>query len=107
MTELVMDVEVAGVGRVPVRLERQGSGRAVLVLHGGAGPSSVAGLAATLAAAGGGSVIVPTHPGFDGTTRPDALASIGQLAETYAALLAELGLEDVLVIGNSVGGWIA
>ena len=29
------------------------------------------------------------------------------LAEAYAALLDELGLTDVTVVGNSMGGWIA
>jgi len=52
-------------------------------------------------------VIVPTHPGFGGTVRPDALASIGGLAALYGALLDELELTDVTVVGNSIGGWIA
>ena len=52
-------------------------------------------------------VIVPTHPGFGGTARPDALTSIPDLAALYVALIDQLGLEDVTVIGNSIGGWIA
>jgi len=52
-------------------------------------------------------VIVPTHPGFGGTPRPEALVSIGGLARVYAALISKLGLDGVTVIGNSIGGWIA
>jgi pimeloyl-ACP methyl ester carboxylesterase len=50
---------------------------------------------------------VPTHPGFGGTARPDALTSIPGFAALYVALIGQLGLEDVTVVGNSIGGWIA
>ena len=52
-------------------------------------------------------VLVPTHPGFGGTVRPAGLASPRDLAATYIALLDELDLADVTVIGNSFGGWVA
>ena len=52
-------------------------------------------------------VVTPTHPGFGGTFRPDELNSVAKLAALYSGLLDELELEDVTVIGNSVGGWIA
>ena len=92
---------------VDVRLSDRGSGRAVLLLHGGAGTASVAGYADRLAAGHGVRALVPTHPGFDGTARPPQLTTVGGLAELYVALLDELGLDGVTVVGNSVGGWIA
>jgi pimeloyl-ACP methyl ester carboxylesterase len=52
-------------------------------------------------------VLTPTHPGFGGTPRPDGLSSVAKLAALYGGLLDELGVKDVTVIGNSVGGWIA
>jgi pimeloyl-ACP methyl ester carboxylesterase len=52
-------------------------------------------------------VLTPTHPGFALTKRPDQLNSIKGLAQLYAAFLDLLGISDVTVIGNSVGGWIA
>ncbi|HWE64835.1 MAG TPA: alpha/beta fold hydrolase [Chloroflexota bacterium] len=52
-------------------------------------------------------VITPTHPGFGGTPRPDALRSIAGLAALYAALLDRRDLHDVTIVGNSIGGWIA
>ena len=52
-------------------------------------------------------VITPVHPGFGGTPRPDSLTTIGGLADLYASLLDELDLRDVIVVGNSIGGWIA
>jgi len=47
-----------------------------------------------------------THPGFGGTLRPDSLQTIAGLAATYVALLDALELDDVTVIGKSIGGWI-
>jgi pimeloyl-ACP methyl ester carboxylesterase len=35
------------------------------------------------------------------------LHTVGGLATLYRGLLDDLGLEDVTIIGNSVGGWIA
>lgn len=93
------------VGGVPVSYSEQGEGQSWLLLHGGAGPGSMAGLAGALAA--GGRVIVPTHPGFNGTSRPDTVASAASLAKLYTGLLAQLGMTDVVVVGNSFGGWIA
>jgi len=100
-------VTVAGVGPVDVSIDDRGVGRPVLLLHGGGGPQSVAGFAALLSGAEPARVITPTHPGFGGTPRPDALHSTAGLAALYAALLAELDLRDVTVVGNSIGGWIA
>jgi pimeloyl-ACP methyl ester carboxylesterase len=77
----------------------------VLLLHSGAGPRSVAGLAAALSEHA--YVVVPTHPGFDGTPRVPWLDSAADLADAYLDLLEELGLDEVMVIGNSIGGWIA
>ncbi|WP_421758851.1 alpha/beta fold hydrolase [Devosia sp.] len=83
----------------------QGIGRPILVLHGGGGPATVTSLADHLAQAG--EVIVPTHPGWNGTARPPWLDSIDEVAMLYLRLLAQRGLKDVLVVGSSVGGWIA
>jgi len=83
----------------------QGEGRALLILHGGAGPASMAGLADVLAQ--DAHTIIPTHPGFNGELRPDWFARINDLALAYLALIERLALSNVVVIGNSVGGWIA
>ena len=84
-----------------------GSGRDVLLLHGGGGPRTVEDFGALLAESLDAHVVVPTHPGFAGTPRPDGLQTIAGLAEVYAGLLDELDLTDVMIVGNSIGGWIA
>jgi pimeloyl-ACP methyl ester carboxylesterase len=63
--------------------------------------------AARLAETRSARVLVPTHPGFATTERPEGLASIAGLGRLYARLLEQLALEDLVVIGNSIGGWVA
>ncbi|HEV2654110.1 MAG TPA: alpha/beta hydrolase [Ktedonobacteraceae bacterium] len=88
-----------------VRIDEQGSGRPILVLHGGGGPQTVAGFAEALSPRA--HVLVPTHPGFAGEPRPEWFDSVDDLALTYLDLLERLELRDVMVIGSSLGGWIA
>lgn len=82
-----------------------GTGRAILLLHGGGGSATVFGLSQALAA--NARVLLPTHPGFDGTPWPAHMDSVAQLAHLYLSLLESLGLSNVVVIGSSIGGWIA
>ncbi|WP_382306641.1 alpha/beta fold hydrolase [Herbiconiux sp. UC225_62] len=85
-----------------------------LVLHGGGGPRTVAPIVGHLAATR--HVLAPTHPGWDGTERPDDLTSVAQLAGDYLELLlsdaTEGGVQGeaqggVTLVGSSIGGWIA
>jgi pimeloyl-ACP methyl ester carboxylesterase len=95
-------------GGLPVTITEFGEnteGTGVLMLHGGAGPRSMAGFAAGMSQHA--YVVVPTHPGFDGTPRPDTTASVADLASAYLDLLEELDLNGVMVAGSSIGGWIA
>jgi pimeloyl-ACP methyl ester carboxylesterase len=88
-----------------VRMEQRGSGPPVLLLHGGGGPASVAAFANELSRQY--HVIVPTHPGFASTARLPSQASIKDLARIYVALVEQSDLQDAIVIGCSIGGWIA
>jgi len=92
-------------GDLALHVDDIGQGRPMLVLHGGGGPLTVARFVEAMAA--DARVVAPIHPGFAGTPRPAAFASIEQLADAYAALLERLDLTDVLVVGFSIGGWIA
>ena len=87
-------VHVDGIGPVPATITDRGQGHTFLLLHGGAGPLSVTAFADTLAETEQARVIAPTHPGFGGTPRPDALDSPQGLAALYVALADELDLTD-------------
>jgi pimeloyl-ACP methyl ester carboxylesterase len=108
MTNATHSVDLAGIGSVEVSVAAYGpeAGQPFLLLHGGAGPASVTSFAEKFAAAHQVRVLAPTHPGFGGTARPEALDSIAGLAALYQDLLEQLDLSDVTVIGNSIGGWI-
>jgi pimeloyl-ACP methyl ester carboxylesterase len=97
----------ADLGSIEVTITERGSGQLFLFLHGGGGPQTVNPFAEQLAAAKGVRVITPIHPGFAGTVRPEQLDSVPKLAALYGALLDGLDVDDVTVVGNSLGGWIA
>jgi pimeloyl-ACP methyl ester carboxylesterase len=88
-----------------VRIDERGTGRPLLVLHGGGGPQSVSGFAAAVSEHA--HVLSPIHPGFAGEPRPEWFNSIDDLALTYLELLERLDLHEVMVVGFSIGGWIA
>ncbi|WP_431683017.1 alpha/beta fold hydrolase [Kitasatospora sp. KL5] len=88
-----------------ITLSESGTGRPALLLHGGGGPATVTGLSAHLARTM--HTLTPVHPGWDGTHRPGWLTGIDDLALAYLHLLHDRGLKDVLVVGSSLGGWIA
>jgi pimeloyl-ACP methyl ester carboxylesterase len=87
-----------------ITFTESGTGRPVLILHGGGGPFTVAGLAGHLAETM--HTIVPTHPGWNGTDRPEWFSGIDDLAMAYLHYLEDNDLRNVLVIGSSMGGWI-
>jgi pimeloyl-ACP methyl ester carboxylesterase len=89
----------------PVLEAGEPGARTALVLHGGGGPQTVAPIVGHLAATM--HVFAPTHPGWNGTIRPDGIASIADLAVAYLDRLLDHGERDVVVIGSSIGGWIA
>ncbi|PRY10045.1 alpha/beta fold hydrolase [Kineococcus rhizosphaerae] len=81
------------------------TGRTALVLHGGGGPRTVAAIVEHLAPSF--HVLAPTHPGWDGTSRPDDVDSVAALAAAYLERLHRDGERDVVLVGSSLGGWLA
>jgi pimeloyl-ACP methyl ester carboxylesterase len=106
-TATTRTVTLPDAGPVDVAVSEYGDGQPFLLVHGGGGPDTVTGFGELFAKTHDVRVIVPTHPGFGGTARPGALTSIPDLAALYVALIGQLGLEHVTVIGSSIGGWIA
>ena len=52
-------------------------------------------------------IIAPHHPGFGGSSLPDWMGTVDDLAYLYLDLAAELNLENAVLAGNCFGGWIA
>jgi pimeloyl-ACP methyl ester carboxylesterase len=96
------DVSVAGSS---VRLRSAGSGAPLLVLHHDVGTPEQLPFYEALARRF--TVLLPSHPGYDGSERPAWMRSVRDVAVTYQALLARRGLADVSLVGLGFGGWIA
>ncbi len=90
---------------LPLTIHDAGAGRPVLVLHGGGGPATVAMIAGHLAQTM--HVITPALPGWNGTERPERIRGIDDLAAVFLQYLEDQDLTDALVVGSSIGGWIA
>jgi len=82
-----------------------GSGPPLLLLHGGGGPEADFPYAALLAERF--EVIAPVHPGFGGTLMPDGFDRVDDLAFLYLDLLDALDLKGAVLMGTSLGGWVA
>ena len=52
-------------------------------------------------------VLIPHHPGWGKSERPQWLRQLRDIAAIYSWLLAELGVSDVSLVGLGFGGWIA
>jgi pimeloyl-ACP methyl ester carboxylesterase len=92
-------------------------GRPTVIMHGGDGPAFVY-LHSTLgesfrwlpfyqAWARHFTVYVPTHPGFGKSGGFEHIDTIEDMAFHYVELFDALGLEEVVLGGVSLGGWIA
>ena len=88
-----------------IGLTRAGVGRPLLILHGASGPGTWLPLVAELAARH--DVIVPEHPGFGDSDTPEWLDTIHDLSNFYLDFLDQLDLNNVDLVGFSLGGWVA
>jgi pimeloyl-ACP methyl ester carboxylesterase len=84
---------------------RAGSGPAVLVLHHDIGTPERLPFYDALAERF--DVIVPHHPGWGRSERPEWLRHPRDIAAIYAWLLADLDLPGASLVGLGFGGWIA
>src|SRR5712691_11008271 len=98
-------IELSDVG---LEVAERGKGRPLLLLHPGhpagridAGARIMELLAETMR------VIAPTHPGFGMVPAPAKLTTIDDLAYLYFDLMETMALRDCVVVGASLGGWIA
>ncbi len=96
------DVDVRG---TRIHLMASGTGPPLLYLHGagdlGAWPDGLTALARRF------SVYRPDHPGFNASGDNSSIDSVHDLAFFYLDLLDVLGLDSVILIGASFGGWLA
>ena len=90
---------------VSVDVVRKGSGPRLFMLHGGGGP--VAGMPFADKLAESFEIIAPVHPGFAGTAIPDHFDDMQDLIFLYRDLMDALDLNEAVMMGFSMGGWLA
>jgi pimeloyl-ACP methyl ester carboxylesterase len=86
-------------------LRRAGKGQPLLFLHGASGAPVIMPFMRTLAASF--DVLVTEHPGYGRSDEPEWLENIHDMAYFYLDFLQKLDLKDVVLVGSSMGGWIA
>ena len=83
----------------------EGEGQPVLFLHAGHGFDTEDPLIARLAKRH--KVIAPSLPGFGTSSRPADVTTVDDIAYRMLDLIEDLGLENLVVVGVSFGGWVA
>ena len=86
--------EIAG---VTLQVRRAGKGAPILVLHHDFGMPAKSPFLDAIAAKY--DVIVPTHPGWGHSQRPEWMRSVRDIAAMYRMLLPGLGVEKVSMVG--------
>jgi len=92
-------------GGTKLHVKRAGRGRPALVLHHETGTLDSLPFYDALAAKH--EVIVPHHPGYSRSERPDWMRSVRDIAVIYRGLLSELKIAKPALVGLGFGGWIA
>lgn len=95
-------VTIAG---LEIELIRRGSGQPLLFLHPEIGITPDAPVIDVLAQQF--DLIAPSHPGFGHSDLPAWMTTVEDLSYFYLDLLETLDLDDVIIVGNAFGGWIA
>jgi pimeloyl-ACP methyl ester carboxylesterase len=93
------------IGDVGLEVVERGHGRPVLWLHGEEGLDSTAPVVESLA--NHARVVAPSHPGYGHSPEVDHIDTVDDLAYLYLDLLDQLDAGDAIVVGCSLGGWIA
>src|SRR5947207_15856698 len=95
-------MEAAG---TKLHVSRAGRGRPVMILHHETGTLDRLPFYDALAAHY--DVLVPHHPGYGRSERPEWMRSARDIAVVYRGMLSELGLANAALVGLGFGGWIA
>jgi pimeloyl-ACP methyl ester carboxylesterase len=93
------------IGGVAMRLRRAGKGPPLLVLHHDIGTPDRLPVYDALAAHF--DVLLPEHPGYGHSERPEWMRHPRDLAVLYRWLLSDLGIARASLLGLGFGGWVA
>lgn len=92
-------------GNTQVELYTGGSGPPLLFLHGAGGNAGWQPWHEELSKTH--TVYAPSQPGFNGTARPSWVFTITDVAHFNLETVQTLGLDQYVLMGSSMGGWVA
>lgn len=95
-------LKIAG---VELEINEAGNGPPLLYLHAGGGFRPMHPAMPILAKRY--RIIAPSHPGFGGSSLPDWMDSVDDFAHVYLELMQQMNLRDAVLMGASIGGWVA
>ena len=88
-----------------VVFQRGGTGEPILYLHGAGVVNQVVPFMEHLGRSF--DLIVPQHPGMGDSDAPSWLNNMHDMALFYHDFIGHLGLENIHLVGTSIGGWLA
>lgn len=100
-----MQRQITTIAGVELELFTAGEGPPILFLHGAQGFAPQHPYVPLLSARH--RLIAPSHPGFGNSSLPDWIDAVDDIAYLYLELLDQLQLDQIDVIGCSLGGWLA
>jgi pimeloyl-ACP methyl ester carboxylesterase len=100
-----MDMERIQIGEISIELLTAGAGPPLLFLHGGDYFAQHREFFDKLARHW--RIVVPRHPGFGNSERPEGFRTVYDLAYLYLDLLERQDFGKTTLAGSSFGGWIA
>lgn len=107
MFPLVQEGERLRMAYMDVASKGEANGRTVLLLHGRNFPSSYWKETIEALAAAGYRVVAPDQIGFNKSSKPTFDLHFDQLARNTEALLDELKIDKVSIVGHSMGGMLS
>ncbi len=97
--------DIIAIAGVELELFEAGNGPPILFLHGAGGFAPEHPYVEPLSARH--RLIAPSHPGFGNSSLPEWIDAVDDIAYIHLELLDRIGLDQVDVIGCSIGGWVA
>jgi pimeloyl-ACP methyl ester carboxylesterase len=96
---------IVSAGGTDLHVTRGGEGPPVVILHRDIGTLDRLPFYDELAQSH--EVIVPNHPGYGASPRPEWISSVRDIAVVHRCLLDQLGLSKASLVGLGFGGWVA
>ena len=97
--------DIIAIAGVELELFEAGNGPPILFLHGAQGFAPEHPYVIPLSARH--RLIAPSHPGFGNSSLPEWIDAVDDIAYIHLELLERLGVDQLDVIGCSIGGWVA